>query len=388
MNTKSWAIALSLTAISLFALPALPVRADAAGRKAEMNMGREASIEVEKENKVITDPTLTEPLERIGKALADVANTESVAASYGSSEVYKFQYKFKLLDDDSVNAFSLPGGYIYVNKGLLKYVESDHELAGILAHEIAHASHHHMTYLFKEQSRMDGKIGLALIASMLTGVKGTDMNQLLIGAQLVRIAGSSGYGQKAEADADTAGVEYCAKAGFNPVGSLTFLERLSHDYSMRPSVDMGIMQTHPATTDRCKAVLARIKSLGLPVNRRAVTKSLCAEVTDAQVGDKRVSKVSLGDKTLFEAADTDSDGSAHDRAVAIASKVNRLLDSEPTVREIKIGPDGSTVLARGEPVVTVTSQDCIVTGKPAADVAAEAAHVLKLAVWGDMVQRM
>ena len=88
MNTRSWVIALSLTTISLFTLPVIPVRADAAGRKAEIKMGREASVEVEKENKVITDPTLTGPLERIGKALADVANRDSVVASYGSSEVY------------------------------------------------------------------------------------------------------------------------------------------------------------------------------------------------------------------------------------------------------------------------------------------------------------
>jgi hypothetical protein len=356
--------------------------------KAEVKMGREAAVDVEKEKKVITDPAVTERVERIGKAIAEIANLDVVPATYGNSEIYKFDYKFKVIEDESVNAFSLPGGIIYVHKGLLDYVQSDHELAGVLAHEIAHSAHHHMTYLLKEQSKLDGQIALVLIAGMLTKVNSRDLGHLLIGAQLVRIARASGYGQKAEADADVVAVAYMAKAGYNPVGSLTFMERLAHDYAASPSLDLGIMQTHPAPADRCKCVTAQIKALGLPINRRAVTDSLKAVTEPTMVGDKTIVQVKLGGKVIFEAAPIESVVTSQQRADVVATKINQLLDTDPVVREISIGSDGRTILARGEPIMVVTSQDGDLLGKPATEVAALAASLLRRAIWGEMVSRL
>jgi beta-barrel assembly-enhancing protease len=385
-RTRATTLILASLVLGIAALS--PTYGDEAARKAEIKMGREAAVDVEKEAKLITDPKLQERLDRVGQAVAAVANSDVVPAKYGNSEIYKFDYKFKIVDDESVNAFSLPGGLIYVHKGLLDYVESDHELAGVLAHEIAHCAHHHMTYLIKEESKLDGEIALVLIAGMLAKVNSENLGHLLIGAQLVRIARSSGYGQKAEKDADIAGVMYTAKAGFNPVGSLTFLERLAHDYSCRPAVDLGIMQTHPPAPERCKYVLAEIKSLGLPINRRAVTNSLKAVTEVAKVGDRQACKVKLGDQVLFEAANIESTVSSEQRAEAVATRVNQLLDSEPTLRDVTLSADGRTVLARGEPIVVVTPQDCDLSGKPAPEVASQTAHVLKLAVWGEMIERM
>lgn len=365
-----------------------PAYADEAARKSEIKMGREAATDIEKDCKLVNDSKLTERVERIGQKIAVIANSDKVPAMYGTSDVYHFDYKFKIVDDDSVNAFSLPGGLIYVNKGLLNYVQSDHELAGVLAHEIAHSAHHHMSHLVKEQSKLDGQIAFVLIAGMLAKVNSRDLGNLLIGAQFIRIARSSGYGQKAEVDADTVGVIYTAKAGYNPVGSLTFMERLAHDYSVRPAVDLGIMQTHPAATDRCRCVTAEIKALGLPINKRAVTNSLKAVTEQVEVGDRRISQVKLGDRILFKAAPIESAVSSEQRAEAVATKVNQLLDSEPIMREISVSKDGRTVLARGEAIVVVTSQDSVLTGQSAAEVASQAARVLKLAVWGEMIQRM
>ncbi len=386
LRMRSLVLVLASLMLGIAAL--CPIYGDEAGRKSEVKMGREAAVEMEKELKLAKDPKLAERVERIGQAIAAVANSETVNALYGKSEVYKFDYKFKVVDDESVNAFSLPGGLIYVNKGLLDYTESDHELAGVLAHEVAHAAHHHMTYLLKEQSKLDGQLALILVAGMLARVNSQALGHMLIGAQLIRIARASGYGQKAEVDADTAGVIYASKAGFNPVGSLTFLERLAHDYSSRPAIDLGIMQTHPPAPARCKCVMAEIKSLGLPINRRAVTKSLKAVTEVVAVGDKQACQVKLGDKVVFEAASIGDTLSAQQRAEAVATKVNQLLDSEPNVRDVTVSPDGKTVLARGEAIVVVTPQDCDLLGKPASEVASQAARALRLAVWGEMVGRM
>lgn len=382
MNTRRFT---SLLVVCLVLL-SLAVSADQEAMKREVRMGREGCIEIEKIHKILDDPEITERVEGIGKALAEVANSEVVEASYGKPDIYPFDYKFKVLDEDDINAFSLPGGFIYLNKGLVEYAQSDHELAGVIAHEIAHAAHHHMTHLLKEQSKLDGQIALLLLAGMLSRIDTTDLGHLLIGAQLVKIAKTSGYGQKAEWDADATGVHYTIKAGFNPVGSLTFLERLAKDHSARPTVDMGIMQTHPAPKDRSKALVAQIRSLGMPVNRRAVMDALKAEVEPAVVGERETVRVVLGKDVLFEPAPISDVITAEQRAEAIATKVNQLLDSEPVFREVTV--DGGTVLARGEPIIMVTPQDGDLVGRPVQEMATEAADTLRRAIWQEMIARI
>jgi predicted Zn-dependent protease len=357
-------------------------------RKTEIKMGRDAVEEVERDQKFVTDPQIVERVDRIGQAIAKVANSETVPATYGNSEVYQFDYTFKVVADKSVNAFSLPGGFVYVNQGLLDYCQSDHELAGVLAHEVAHAAHHHMTYLLKQESKLDGQIALLLLAGMLTRVDAQNLGNLLLGAQLVRIARSSGYGQKAEADADSSAVVYAEKAGFNPVGALTFLERLAHDYATTPGQELGILQTHPDPMDRCQSVETEIKALGLPLNRRAVMNALKAVTESGTDDEQQITKVKLGDNVLFEPAPIANDLTSEQRAQIIATKVNQLLDKEPVVREITVSRDGSTVMGQGEPIIVVTAQDADLTGKSANEVAQDAALVLRRAIWREMIERM
>ena len=387
MRVQNIAILVLLFTIPCAATPRWAYGSEDA-EKREIKMGREAAKEIEKEHKLVTDPKIVERVERLGQAIARVANSEAVEAGYGSSDIYQFEYKFKVLDDDGLNAFSLPGGFVYVNKGLLDYVQSDHELAGVLAHEAAHAAHHHMTYLLKEESKLDGRIALLLLAGMLTGVGSSDLSNLLIGVQLVRIAKTSGYGQRAETDADTTAVTYLAKAGYNPVGILTFLERLAHDYAHKPSLDMGILQTHPSPKSRCKAAMSRIEALGLPINRRAVTNCLKAVTEPAVVKGQTIVRVKLGDEVLFEPAQIENVLTSEQRATVIVTKVNQLLDSEPVLRDITISAGGQTVLARGEPIIAAIPQDGSLHEKPACEVAAQAAYVLRRAVWREMIDRL
>src|SRR5262249_439382 len=108
----------------------------------EVKVGRDSAAETEKEVKFITEPAIVERVNRIGQEIAAIANSTEIPATWGDPKVKKFNYSFRVVDDKDVNAFSLPGGFIYVNKGLLDYVHSDDELAGVLAHEVAHAAHH------------------------------------------------------------------------------------------------------------------------------------------------------------------------------------------------------------------------------------------------------
>ncbi len=352
----------------------------------EVKMGREAAREVEKEHKLVTDPQIVDRVNSIGNEIAKIANSIRVEASYGNPEICQFDYKFKVIEDDDINAFSLPGGFVYVNSGLLNYVQSDHELAAVLAHEIAHSSHHHMTYLLKEQSRLDGRIALVLLAGMLTKMNATDLGNVLIGAQLVKIARVSGYGQKAEFDADRTAVDYLAKSKYNPVGMVTFLERLSRDYATIPQSDLGILQTHPPSRQRVKNAIARIEELGLPINRRSVVKAVKAETEVASVNGQQITRIKLGDQILFEPAPMGDTLSSEERAKTIAEKVNQLLDSEPQVREVKVGSDHKTVLARGCPIIEVTDEDVAFQKKPAEEIAKQAADAIRKVIWQELVQ--
>ncbi len=218
----------------------------------EIKMGRKAATEVEKDCKLVDDPAIVQRIEIIGNAIAEIANSLEVESTYGSSRITPFKYTIKVIDDEETNAFCLPGGYVYVNKGLLDDVQSDHELAGVLAHEIAHASHHHMAYMLKEQSKLDGRIALVLIAGILGNMDAQDLGQVLMGAQLVRIAYSSGYGQKAEEDADRAAIMYLNKAGYNPVGLLTFMERLARGYAEETPDRSGYLPHSSPFTRPCQ----------------------------------------------------------------------------------------------------------------------------------------
>src|SRR5919199_1156903 len=105
-----------------------------------------------------------------GASAPAATNANPVPATYGSEKIVPYNYQFFVVDDKDVNAFSLPGGYIYVNKGLLDYVQSDDELAGVLGHEVIHAAHHHVAKLEREQHRLGNQMAIGLLAAILARV--------------------------------------------------------------------------------------------------------------------------------------------------------------------------------------------------------------------------
>lgn len=376
----------SLCAVLLMAMLAVSPAALAQSiGDAEISMGRKAAREVEKECKLVEDPAGQERVKTIGEAIAKVANSLEVESTYGTGRITPFKYTIKVLDEKEINAFSLPGGYIYIHKTLLHYVESDHELAGVIAHEMAHASHHHMAYLLREQGRLDARIAMILVAGVLGNMDAKDLSQVLVGAQLVRIAYSSGYGQKAEEDADRTAITYLHRAGYNPVGLLTFMERLARDQAAQPQMDMGIFRTHPLSRDRAKAMISQIEGLNLPIKRREVTAATKA-VTECAANDpKSPSCVKLDDIVIFQPAPIGDTLTSEQRAQIIVMKINQLLDKEPQLRQIRLGADKRTVIACGDPLIIVTDEDAALSGKSAQDLAEQAADALRAFIWRQTV---
>jgi beta-barrel assembly-enhancing protease len=344
--------------------------------KADVEIGKKASAEVDKEFKASKNQEYIEQVARISKDLADVANVTPVDVLWGDKRLARFEYVFKVIEskekDDQVNAFSLPGGYIYVFEGLIKYAESDHELAGVLAHEIAHASLRHLATLQREANKLQLIQLPAILAAIFSG--GRVGGDLMILTQLVGVAKGSGWSQSAEMAADYAGFQYMAKSAYNPVGMLTFMERLARDKSMLESAfDWGIYRTHPPTRERAEALSGYLQKAEIPIRRSLVSTT---NRTVAKATPEGKVELHFGGKALFAFAGEDAKARA-DRA---AERLNAFFDTVPELYEVSFTDEGE-VVGRREVLFRITDEDASAAKKSVSELSAETIKALKRAMF-------
>ncbi len=336
-------------------------------------MGREAVKEIEKASKLVTDEAVVKRVNDIGQALVK-ASTDP-----------KAEFTFKVLDEKEVNAFALPGGFVYVYKGLLDKVESDHELAGVLAHEIVHATHHHSKKIMKKQKPWD----IATMGVLLAGIlSGKDVTGLAQGVSIVNLAKINGYTIDLEKESDAGGMDIMLKSTYNPVGMLTFMERLAREEarSGAAQVDYGIFRTHPYSQDRASSLRNRLEKAGVDIarNRRAVTKSV--RVTAEPVPEKEgAATLKMDDQAILTVAG-DGSTSAVDRAKTIAERMNEMLDRNLSFREVFVAQNGTDVVARDTTLIGVTEADARLAGQPRTRVAQDAAKLIQKSLWSEYLR--
>jgi predicted Zn-dependent protease len=354
----------------------------------EVKLGRENAAVNDSQVKLITDAALVERVNRIGQEIAAVANKEEVPAHWGTSNVKKFDYTFKIVDDKDVNAYSLPGGFIYVNKGLLDYVHSDDELAGVLAHEISHDAHHHMLKLIKEQEKLQRNMLLPLIGALiLSKGSGESVGNLIIAGQLYMVAKLNTYGMEAEKDADQTAVHYLLKTKYNPVGILTFMERLAQDELRGPEREMGIYRTHPPSPERARALLAELEELHVAINRRAVDPNIAAQVSTSSANGVTLAEVKMNKLTVARMAAVNGQ-TAETRAKSVSDTLNRLFDQGLQMYEVKLSPDKTRVIARMQTILSFTPEDAAAQKAPASQLAQDALNAIKSLLWQDQFNRV
>jgi predicted Zn-dependent protease len=377
----------ALKALSLFLLvlavgTAAPCRAD---EDEEVKIGRENAIENDKVIKLVTDPTITDRVNRIGQEIAKIANEVEVPAIWGSATIKKFAYTFKVVDEKDINAYSLPGGFIYINKGTLEFSQSDDEVAGVLAHEVAHASHHHMVKLIKEQNKIQNAMLIPMLIAILGGGGDGAATAMQVG-QIYTVAKMNSFGVEAEQDADQAAVHYMRRTNYNPVGVLTFMERLARKERFQPQVELGIYRTHPPTPERAEALVKELADAGIEINRRETDPSLGARSAPAPMGGKAYAEVRLGTALLARVGDLPPDP-ADARGQKLAQTINRLLDSGLKLFEVKMSLDGSRVVARGRTLVLYGPGDVEGTGQTVQQAARATYEALRNIVWQDQFNR-
>jgi predicted Zn-dependent protease len=204
----------------------------------EVRIGRELAAEVDRQAKFIDDPMITEFVNRVGQNI--VLHSDA-----------KVPFTIKVIDSDEVNAFALPGGFFYVNKGLLLAADNEAELAGVMAHEIAHVAARHA---MENQTKATFLEYLALGGSIfLGGIPGLIYQNT---AGLGLLGAFMKFSRSAEEEADKLGVQYMYAAGYDPTAMATMFEKLEAKNKKKPGLISRAFATHPAPPERRAAALA------------------------------------------------------------------------------------------------------------------------------------
>lgn len=208
------------------------------GTEKEVRMGREAAAEVDRQAKFVDDPVITEYVNRVGQNI--VLHSDA-----------KVPFTIKVIDSDEVNAFALPGGFFYVNKGLILAADNEAELAGVMAHEIAHVAARHAV---ENQAKMNLLEYAALGASIFLGGIPGMIYQNTAGIGLLGVFMK--FSRGAEEEADKLGVQYMYAAGYDPGAMATMFEKLEAKNKKKPGFIARAFATHPAPPDRRASSLA------------------------------------------------------------------------------------------------------------------------------------
>ena len=209
----------------------------------EIAYGKEMSMQVDRQSKLVNDPVLTEYVNRVGQNLARNSDL-------------KVPLTIKVIDDPTINAFALPGGFLYINTGVIKSADEESQLAGVLAHEMAHVAARHWASQMTKQTLLQ----YAMIPLMFTPMS--------IGAYYGLSAAMQGlpilflkFSQKDEAEADYLGLEYMYKAGYDPESYVSFFGKVTEEERHMPGSVPEIFMDHPPTPDRIISCEQEIKKI-------------------------------------------------------------------------------------------------------------------------------
>ncbi len=263
----------------------------------EIKMGKQFADEIEKSTKFITDPVVDEYVNRIGQNI--VKNSDC-----------KVPFTIKVIDSDEINAMALPGGFFYVNSGLILAADEEAELAGVMAHETAHVCAHHAA---REMTRMNyAQIGMVPLMILLpydwTGYGIYEAAQLAIPITFLQ------FSRDFEAQADYLGVQYMYRSGYDPQAFITFFEKVQALEKRKPGLVAKAFSDHPQTPDRILHTQEEIARILPAKDDYLVTTSEFEDVKArlARIEDKRrLLDTKNGAKPSLRRASTTTDGTGN-----------------------------------------------------------------------------
>ncbi|MGD0956811.1 MAG: M48 family metallopeptidase [Candidatus Acidiferrales bacterium] len=254
----------------------------------EIALGKQLAQEVDKSAKFIDDPVVNEYVNRVAQNL--VRNSDA-----------RVPFTIKVIDSDVVNAFALPGGFFYVNSGLILHADEESELAGVMAHEIAHVCARHGT----KQATKGEIINLASIPAMIFIPYSWAGYAIYQGMNFAIPVTFLKFSRDNEREADYLGLQYMYKAGYDPNSFVSFFEKVEADEKKEPGTIPKVFATHPPTPDRIESIQKEIATILPARDQYIVTTSEFDQVkhrlqmieANMKVNDKNPNKPSLRKRT-------------------------------------------------------------------------------------------
>ncbi len=322
--------------------------------EAEAELGAKTAAQIEKEYKLVDDQAALKRLHEIANSIAPHTQRPDVT------------YTCKILDTGALNAMALPGGIIYVTKGLLEAVESDDELAGVIAHEIAHNSLYHSKRMMEREAKYSIAQILVAIGAVYSSDRDSNVDsmQLLMMSELFKQGLLNGYSQELEIEADANAVDYLDKLGkYSSVGLYSVILGFHQIESRRPFRDFGYMKTHPYSDERKVLLEKALKEKKVKINIWQVV-NFRADVLPPVEGETGYG-VRMGTVPIitFTAPDGGLDPKA--RAQAASEMINRRLQRDYLqVFDVDVDrqQDRAAVRLRAIPVFTLTAADAEAAG--------------------------
>lgn len=292
------------------------------------------------------------------------------------SERPGLDYHFYIVDTEMVNAFAVPGGYIFVTRGLMDYIEDDDELAAVISHELVHISMRHGAIMYKKNMKN-------MLTSFLLLLLTRDPN-LLMAKQMYEQGRAEIWGRQAEIDADRFGAIYAVKAGYDPGGMVSFFEKMERLERHSAPLFEGYFDVHPPTKNRIDIVRKTLheinivvpESSGYSVRTQTFAKEDCDDAGCVGV-------VMSGETELMRIADAGRSPSAYERASEISSQLNALLDLDVHIYDVKTRKTGDApgVWLDRDPVAAALPGDAAHAGVSQQELADQWAAAIKNFIW-------
>jgi predicted Zn-dependent protease len=286
----------------------------------EIAMGRELAAEVERSVKLVEDPVINEYVNRVGQNI--VRNSDA-----------KVPFTIKVVESDEVNAFALPGGFFFVNSGLILAADEESELAGVMAHEIAHVTARHGA----ENASKGQLINLATIPLIfLGGPAGFGLRQA--SNFLIPVAFYQ-FSQGAESEADYLGLQYLYKTGYDPTSAVSFFEKLEAKETAKPGMMSKLFQTHPPTPERVEKTKLNIERVLPDKEQYVVTtsefnkiKARLASLEARRPSEEESNKPTLRRRTTTSRDDDDNDTKTADKDKTEGKEDEKKDDAPPVLK--------------------------------------------------------
>ena len=208
----------------------------------EWQLGNQLAADLARQLRLVDDPVAQEYVESVGRRVV------------AQSEMANLPWHFHIVADPEVNAFTIPGGHVYVNTGLIKNAATASQLAGVMAHEISHVLARHST------EQLSRQYGLSVIAGAVLGQNPGQLTQ--IAAQIIAGGALARFSRDAEREADNIGIQAMAAAGYNPNGMAAMFEVLLAQRQGQPGKLEQFFSTHPLTEERVRDARSRAAQLG------------------------------------------------------------------------------------------------------------------------------